>query len=80
MVLCWIVAENREALFGEIMTWYPPPPPPPPLNASESPMPSSCRQMAHLSRVRSARLLVSPQEAQDDFLDQSHRIACRCPL
>jgi len=59
-------------VFGEIMTWYP-------LNASESPMPSSCRQMAHLSRVRSARLLVSPQEAQEDFVHQSHRIACRCP-
>jgi len=61
MVLCWIVAENREALFVETMTWYPPPPP----NASSSPMPSSFRKMAHLSRVRNARLLVSPQKAQE---------------
>jgi len=54
-------------------------PPPPSSNASESPMPSSCRKMAHLSRVPNARLLVSPQEAQEVLVHQSHRIACRVP-
>jgi len=73
--VCFFFSASRGGFFGETSKG----PPPPPSSSSDLPLPSSCRKVTHLSRVPNVRFLLCPQEPEDIFVDQSHRIASRVP-